>query len=303
LLNDAGFWGVPLLIDAIQRLSAANKVTVTTLVPHGFVAGDLVNVTNVPVGTLSFNGYQVVTASLNANQFTYSQTGATEGQTSGFVAGYATGAVYTDPFLLPHVNSAYRKLQRKMEGIGGPLFIQDELLFVVPAVANPDASVQVSISDSTAPPNQLPANLLEPLNIWERPNLSTQEFVEMTDMTLHGGLPSRLQGQVLEVWEWRSDQIFFIGATQDTQIRLRYSAEVIDLVDGTSPILIRNCQEALAYAAAAAAGKSRGSPLADGYAAEAEDAIEDILNRVTKREQKAGRRRRPFSSKSGWTSF
>ena len=101
--------------------------------------------------------------------------------------------------------------------------------------------------------------------MWERANGSSDDFVEMVDLTQHGGLPSREQDITLSVWEWRADGIYFLGATQDTQIRLRYVKAYPDFTDATSPVLIRNAQEAIAYATAALAGWARGSPLAEKW--------------------------------------
>src|SRR5579883_1187547 len=178
-----------------------------------------------------------------------------------------------------------------------------DALLVVTAVAQPDASLQVCISDATAPPNQLPTDLLVPLKLWERPNLSTQEFDEMIDLTRHGGLPSRMQDVTLSVWEWRADGLWFLGATQDTQIRLRYLKAYPDFTDSTSPVLVRNAQEALAYATAALAAWARGSPLAEKWDDAATDAIEDLVVAAVRREQQSARRRRPYSARSGYTAF
>ena len=101
------------------------------------------------------------------------------------------GNLFTDSLLLPYVNSAYRKMQRAIGNAGAGGFIQDDALLVVSAVAGVDTSLQVSITDATVPPNQLPTDLLFPLKIWERPNGSAQDFVEMVDLSQHGGLPSR----------------------------------------------------------------------------------------------------------------
>jgi len=144
------------------------------------------------------------------------------------------GNLFTDTVLLPYANSAYRKTQRALGNAGGGGFIQDDVLLVVPAVAQVDSSLQVSITDATAPPNQLPTDLLVPMKIWERSNGSSDDFVEMADLSQHGGLPSRAQGLTLSVWEWRADGIYFLGATQDTQIRLRYLKAYPDFTDATS---------------------------------------------------------------------
>jgi hypothetical protein len=130
----------------------------------------------------------------------------------------AQGNLFTDAVLLPYANSAYRKLQRALGNACGDEFIQDDVLLVVTAVMATDTSLQVSITDATAP---LPNDLLVPIKIWERPNGSSDEFCEMVDLTRHDGLPSRAQDVNLSVWEWRADGLYFLGATQDTQIRLR----------------------------------------------------------------------------------
>lgn len=212
----------------------------------------------------------------------------------------AQGNLFTDTLLLPYLNSAYRKVQRAIGNAGGGGFIQDDALLVVTAVAQQDSSVQVSISDATAAPNQLPTDLLVPLKLWERANGSSDDFVEMVDLTRHGGLPSRVQDITLSVWEWRADGLWFLGATQDTQIRLRYLKAYPDFTDATSPVLVRNAQEALAYATAALAGWSRGSPLAEKWDEAAGDAIEDLVVAAVRREQQSARRRRPYSSRSGY---
>jgi hypothetical protein len=213
------------------------------------------------------------------------------------------GNLFTDTLLLPYANSAYRKVQRAIGNAGGGGFIQDDVLLVVTAVAETDTSLQVSITDATAPPNQLPTDLLVPVKIWERPNLSTDDFLEMVDLSQHGGLPSRVQDVTLSVWEWRADGIYFIGATQDTEIRLRYSKAYPDLTGSTSPVLVRNAQEAIAYATAALAAWSRGSPLAERWDQAATDAIEDLVVTAVRREQQSSRRRRPYSSRTGYTPF
>ena len=215
----------------------------------------------------------------------------------------AQGNLFTDAVLLPYANSAYRKVQRALGNTGAGGFLSDDTLLVVAAVSAPDASLQVSLTDATAPPNQLPTDLLVPMKLWERSNGSSDDFAEMVDLTRHGGLPSRVQDAILSVWEWRADGIYFLGATRDTQIRLRYLKAYPDLTDATSPVLVRNSQEALAYATAALAGWARGSPLAEKWDEAASDALEDLISQAVRREQQSSRRRRPFSSRSGYTAF
>jgi len=116
-------------------------------------------------------------------------------------------------------------------------------------------------------------------------------------------LPSRVQDVTLSVWEWRADGIYLLGATQDTQVRIRYLKAYPDLTDATSPVLVRNAQEAIAYGAAALAAWARGSPLAQKWDDAASDAVEDLVSQAVRREQQSGHRRRPYSSRSGYTPF
>src|SRR5580700_6844758 len=125
----------------------------------------------------------------------------------------AAGNLFTDGVLLPYANSAYRKVQRALANVQSGTFLSDDVLLVVAAVTATDPSLQVAITDATAPPNQLPTDLLVPLKLWERASGSSDDFVEMTDLTNHGGLPSQPQGECLDVWEWRTDGVYFIGAT------------------------------------------------------------------------------------------
>jgi hypothetical protein len=210
----------------------------------------------------------------------------------------AAGNLFTDAVLIPYVNSAYRKLQRALAAAGQETFLVDDVLLVVPAVAEVDPSAQVMINDATAPPNQLPTDLLVPLDLWERANGSSDDFVEMVDLSLRGGLPSMEQGATLQYWEWRQDGLCFCGATQDTQIRLRYQKSYPDLTDGTSVVLVRNAQEAIAYTGAAMAALARGSPFAERWDGVAEDALEDLITTSVRRDQRGARRRRPYSWRS-----
>lgn len=74
----------------------------------------------------------------------------------------AAGNLFTDAVLLPYVNSGYRKAQRALANVQSGSFLSDNILLVVPAISAVDASAQVSITDATAPPNQLPTDLQAP---------------------------------------------------------------------------------------------------------------------------------------------
>lgn len=210
----------------------------------------------------------------------------------------AAGNTFTDAFLLPFAQMAYRRINKALGNIQSTTYIKDNVQLIVSAVAAADASVQVSINDATAPPNQLPVDLLVPLNVWERASGSTDDFQEMTDMTGEGGLPSQPQGQQLIYWEWRMDGLYFVGALQDTQIRLRYQAIPADVTSPVAAVLLRDGQNTMTLLTAAMAGLSRGSPLAANYKTQGDDALEAMKDTVVHQMQKQVRRRRPYSSRN-----
>jgi len=206
--------------------------------------------------------------------------------------------VFTNNILTPYVQAAYRKMQRELANSGQETFITDEALLVVAALAAPDPSVQVAITDATAPPNQLPVDLVCPLRVWERPDGTTQEFADLSDWTGRGGMPSYPQDQTLHMWEWRSDGLYFPGALQDVQIRLRYLKMLPEISDGTSQISIRSVIDAVAFFAAYYAANARGAKMAATLLTLAEDALFDMQNTAARRDQRKGRRRRRYGSRN-----
>src|SRR6202050_970069 len=196
----------------------------------------------------------------------------------------ASGNLFTDGVLIPYVNSAYRKVQRALAAAGQETFLVDDVLLVVPAIGAVDSSLQVTINDQTAPPNQLPTDLLEPVELWERANLSDDDFTQVVDLSGRGGRAALGPGRTPRVLGWRQDGLCFVGATQDVQIRLRYQKSYPDFTDGTSVVLVRNAQEAIAFAGAAMAALARGSPLAAQWDAAAAVFVEKRLRAAGVRE-------------------
>lgn len=208
------------------------------------------------------------------------------------------GNTYSDGFLLPYAQMAYRRINKALGNIQSTTYIKDNVLLIVPAVLAPDPSVQVSITDATPPPNQLPVDLLVPLNVWERQQGSTDDFQEMTDMTGEGGLPSQPQGDQLVYWEWRMDGLYFIGSVNTVQIRIRYQSIPGDVTSPVAAVLLRDGQNTMALLTAAMAGLARGSPLAANYKTQGDEALEAMKDSVVHQMQKQVRRRRPYSSRN-----
>ena len=128
----------------------------------------------------------------------------------------------------------------------------------------------------------------------------------------YDGLPSITQTSYLRLWEWRcllSDNslqaIFFLGALQNQDIRLRYWNLLPDLVLGTpSPygdgtatgtfLPVVRAGRTLAHYIAWAFANARGSPLAAGFLAEGDNALNEMLRSTSRRKQRGSHRRRPY---------
>lgn len=215
---------------------------------------------------------------------------------------YGIGVSTPKVDLIPYMSMAYRKIYRAVQNSAGETFIVDDDLFTVTAISV-DSSARVVISDTTSP--QLPVDLVYPLNLWERASGSSDDFVPMTDLSAKGGLPSVPQTTSLLYWEWRTDGLYFMGATQDRQVRLRYVKVPADPVDGTSSLLVRNTADAVAYFTAALCGAARGAPNAEQWDAAGEDALDALIRGLVLRDQKVVRRRQPYgrrasSGRYGW---
>ncbi|HUJ40844.1 MAG TPA: hypothetical protein VLW54_09880 [Candidatus Acidoferrales bacterium] len=217
-------------------------------------------------------------------------------------AAVSTGDVFTDSVLIPFVNSAYHQVQFEMANSGIETFVKDNVVLTVPAVTGVDPSIQVVCNDTqnqmttVAPTPQLPTDMLVPVRLWERQTGSSEPFLPMYQRK--DGLPSETQQERLRYWEWRTDGIIFLGATQSNDIRLRYESVLPDVAQGSDTLQLRGAQDAIAFYAAALAAQSRGSPFAGQLASAGDQALRKILVRGTRRQQHSMHRRRPY----GWRS-
>jgi hypothetical protein len=127
------------------------------------------------------------------------------------LANDAAGAVFSDTVLMPFLNSAYRALQRPLAEAGVSVLIA-QVCLDLPLT---NGVTPTSLSDVSSP--QLPTDLLAPHQLWEQATGSSDLFTPMEKIT--GGLPNFQPGCYLRMWEWRTDTIQLIGATQEITVR------------------------------------------------------------------------------------
>ncbi|MGB8801793.1 MAG: hypothetical protein WCC97_13995 [Candidatus Acidiferrales bacterium] len=208
-----------------------------------------------------------------------------------------SGAVFTDTLLMPLLNSAYRGLQRELAENGVSVLMEQQDVELDQNVLT--GVTNTEISDVSSP--QLPTDCLMPHVLWERATANTGDvFVPMEKFTSGGGMLNLQPSCYLRLWEWREDKINLIGATQSITVRVRYEKVLPTLTLGTDPVQIRSATDALGYATAALAARSRGArALAVDLLGAAQTAIENLINRYIRPEQTAGRRRKPYGYRRG----
>ncbi|HEY4950583.1 MAG TPA: hypothetical protein VIH88_09640 [Candidatus Acidoferrales bacterium] len=209
----------------------------------------------------------------------------------------ASGAVFTDTLLMPPLNSAYRGLQRELAENGVSVLMEQQDIEL--DLNGTTGVTNTEISDVSSP--QLPTDCLMPHVLWERATTNTGDvFVPMEKFTSGGSMLNLQPSSHMRLWEWREDKINLVGATQSTTVRVRYEKVLPSLVLGTDPVQIRSATDALGYATAALAARSRGArALAVDLLGAAQTAIENLINRYVRPEQTTGRRRRPYGYQRG----
>lgn len=291
LVNDAD---IPSNIPILTAVRAGNLVTITTNQPHGLQIGNIVQIGF--VSDSSFNGTQTVSTVPSATTFTYAQTAANASSANGTVSILIQGDWATDAVLMNYINKAYRKVQMRLNMGGSKTMTNDVIL----TPSFPAGTTQ--LSDTSNP--QLPPDFLAPRELYER--IAGQPYFGPR-MGQVDALPNRPQGALNFVFSWFNETLNFVGALNDTDIRLRYFAGFPRISDGTSQILIRDGIDAVASHTALLASSARNGPAAAAYfGAMFEQDMQELKNaQVHARQYKVGRRRPNNSRRScggGWGS-
>jgi hypothetical protein len=188
-----------------------------------------------------------------------------------------SGAVFTDTLLMPLLNSAHRGLQGELAENGVSVLMEQQDLELDQNVSTGVTNTEISYVSSP----QLPTDCLMPHALRERATANTGDvFVPVDKFTSGGGMLNLQPSTYLRLWEWREDTIKLIGATQSITVRVRYEKVLPSLTLGTDPVQIRSATDALGYATAALAARSRGArALAVDLLGAARTAIENLINR------------------------
>lgn len=219
------------------------------------------------------------------------------------------GQLYNAQYCIQAINYGGRIVARELKNQGKMTLIEDEWLVTIPAVLSNDPAQQVYLTFTgitgnvtPAPSPYLPEDLLEPIKLWERIS-GEGRLRDMRNRTADGGLPKRWQGGSLVDWEWRTDQICFIGATQDCDVIVRYTVSALEFtIDNNGNISGSlgdlDAIDAVAYyAAAALLPKVGGLALSQQYEAKAKELVEQLTTSTARNEQMSPVRMRPYGGR------
>ena len=285
------------------------------------------------------NPYPSVGDTLLLAQSLVNDTFPSTGSTTSGIGQILTDNPTISPFTIQFINSAVRRVYRKLGNYGVASLIQyNYVLTGLPpidganGVGSPDPATQVSITyagywDGTTldTTRKLPKNCLAVVKMWERINGTGNPFGEMVQAL--DGLPSRNQVQYLGDWEWRggstkgndptgtpttySDGVYMVGCVQATDVRLRMIVSLPAQVsgDGTDfaslQIPVLDCEDAVANYIAGFYTAARGEDDPDvlGRSKILMDAGDqytmELANRQIRQKQSVPYQRIPYGN-SGW---
>ncbi len=221
-------------------------------------------------------------------------------------------------------NNGWRRFQDALCDAGSKRFQSEIVIVGIPPTANFDPASQNSISwfqcfdgsDYTTTP-VLPSDLVTPLWICERPTDSLCAFPwpDEPNMDLYlDGLPMCQKYQYNGCWEWRGEVIYYPGAIQSVDFRIRYRQQVPDIVDVgnqrwfTQSVPMARCQDPLSWwivVEAATAEAAKPNPpsgiigLAASAQAQAIEATKKYANRDVMLDERTEARRIPYGGRGG----
>lgn len=282
MLDDTDVATANIAASPSGAVRSSNVVTITTTTAHGFQPGEVVVISGVV--DASFLGSFLI-AQVTSTTIVFNQTAPNASSGGGTAS--IEGAVFKDSVLLPFVNSAYRKTQRKLAEAGYS-FLKGEIEIDV-------LTGKTQIGDSAAP--FLPADFILAHSLYEKGKDTTEKYVKV-DKLVGTTLADVDANNQLRVWLWTGDVISLLGATRNITVKLVYE-KMLPPMPGTNPaseiMRIRGGIEAVAFRAAGMAARSRGVlALAQDSENNFEMEVRSLINRHAQSEQHRPRRRRGY---------
>lgn len=225
----------------------------------------------------------------------------------------AGGDILTDtaPFSFELLNSAFERVQLELAKVGVETMNTEAWLIGLPIMPTVDSEARMRVDDTGTNiiyPNgvgnvfsltpQLPVDLVVPLKLWERQN-GTSVFTGPPMRQANDGLINLQQQLFLVDWQWINDGLWFRGALQSLDVKIKYEKNLPKLAAPTDPVPIRGVVNAAGYFAATIFVASRGGMILAEYKEAALDEIFLLQQINARRRQRKQVRRQPYSGRSG----
>lgn len=198
--------------------------------------------------------------------------------------------VFTNTFLMPHLNAAYRRVQRDLRTRG----FHHEKKTATYTLAVGGVAIDF---DGVAPNLLLPDDYANLETLEERASGSSDRWVEIHEVD--NGLSARSAGDSLQEYELGEDgKINFIGATSAREIRMRYQKELPKLGATSDIIYLIDAVDVLAYRTAYNAARARGATQAAApFRLDYDEELSLLVAAYWRPEQKRPARRKPYGAR------
>lgn len=199
---------------------------------------------------------------------------------------------FTNAKMIPYLNMALQVLREEFELNNVP--VTDE--FTADPIDIPAGYDHIAFNNGSNP--SLPDDFVEPKILWERPD-EVDPYIQMTP---RDSLPQQWAGVEMNqfiYYVWQAQQIRFLPANQDNQIKMNYVRQIFTpVIDANSLINTVNCLTYLEFKGASLCSKFIGEnpTRADQLEMEAGGALYRSTGISAKTRQGITIRRRPFRS-------
>lgn len=211
---------------------------------------------------------------------------------------------YTYTAMIPYLKMAVDEFQEACELNNIP--VTNETSAVITVNVGTTLIRPVDGFGNGAAPNY-PTDLIEIQGLYERLAGSQDPFVPMTKREFLPHALDNLATEALQYWVWEGQQIRFVGATTDREVKMDYIKAILptNITDENTVIGVINAKSFLYYRTAGLCSQFIGEnqTRADQLNGFAQIAIDRFLGVNTKGKQSIMTRRRPFMSAYKRRSF
>jgi hypothetical protein len=220
----------------------------------------------------------------------------------------AGGDILTDdwPQTYIYLNQAKRLVEHELASNGVEFNVKETVLTSISPVQTVDPTQQVWISQagyfdgSTNHANpSLPGDLIIPLRLWERFSNTGNPFFQITP-AIDGIEGALMQVQQFRYWDWRTDAIYFPGATMTNDVRMRYVSYSPELTSPASIVPFRRSAIAIAFMTAWCFSNPRGNAQANTLYEMAKTEMDQIVSSTTRKKQRKASSKRAYGGRGGW---